>query len=137
MNFLLTLILVLASLGVIIGITVALAHYCYHVGRSRIKSFPCGRGKFEYFKREFNKIDNWDFPTWVDSLFSYDYNRKSISGCCYGYKRAYLHCGDIIFNEKFMLLGPIDYFKAQYLIYKKVKEIRSSKRRVVDWSKED
>jgi hypothetical protein len=76
------------------------------------------KGNYNNFKKKFESIKKWEYKKHdPDSLFCYD-EEKTL------YRIAYLHAGIIMFDDIGMVLGPIDFYKAQFLIRKKIKEIK-------------
>lgn len=100
--------------------------YKYMTYRSGLQ---VGKATYEQFKFRFERITDWEheyqFP---NSLFCYIRNNS--------YRKAYLHAGQIIFDEKAMLLGRIDYLHAKLLIKKTIKQFKENEKpRETTWEK--
>ena len=108
----------------VLSLVIMIMEYVDHV-RSNLKGDrPYGKAKLSDFERELNKIENWGHQS-RNYLVLRDTNIS---------ERVYLKDSCIIFSGQSMLLGFIDYHKAQKLIRKKCREL-NKKVATVDWSK--
>ena len=124
-------ILILTTLIIIIAVLVAIIYYyliSYSTYVYMTKNSGCeiGKATYEQFKFRFERITEWEYKhEFEDSLFCYKSN--------YSYRKGYIHASQIIFDEKAMLLGRIDYFRAKLLIKKTTKQFHQEKVKPKTW----
>jgi hypothetical protein len=87
---------------------------------------PFGRGTFQDFKKEFKKVENWDYSENPGCLSCYNETKRI----------SVLDSRNIIFNEQLMLLNFINYCKVQICILIKIRNMKKekfSKKETVKW----